>query len=91
MTPKKLLQLLRPRANSQVEFKADLQAVDSIGKHVCAFLNSAGGYIVCGVSDEGQISGVDITDVRSLTCEKNFVTCCRPSHWYQSSGSKCKK
>jgi ATP-dependent DNA helicase RecG len=88
MTPKKLLQLLRLGENSQVEFKTDLQAVDSIGKHVCAFLNSAGGYIVCGVSDKGQITGVDITDARLLTFEKNFMTCCRPRHWYQSSASR---
>jgi hypothetical protein len=23
-----------------------------------------------------------------LTFEKNFMTCCRPRHWYQSSASR---
>ncbi|MFM7925766.1 MAG: RNA-binding domain-containing protein [Planctomycetaceae bacterium] len=91
MTPKKLLQLLRLGENSQVEFKTDLQAVDSIGKHVCAFLNSAGGYIVCGVSDKGQITGVDITDARLLTFEKKLHDMLSPSSLVSVQRQQVKK
>lgn len=41
-----------------MEFKTSCRA-DTVGRQVCAFLNSGGGYIVCGVSDAGEVIGLN--------------------------------
>lgn len=45
-----------------IEFKKDCQDINAIGKTVCGFLNTSGGYIVCGVDETGNIVGVDDSD-----------------------------
>jgi ATP-dependent DNA helicase RecG len=46
--------------NQKVEFKTSLRLRDDIGKTISAFANTGGGVILVGVSDEGEILGVDI-------------------------------
>ena len=57
MTPEELARLLALGEGQSVEFKiwADARIV---GQQVCAFLNSGGGYVVLGVSDNNEPVGV---------------------------------
>lgn len=45
--------------NSSVEFKESQVRSESIAKEIVAFSNSQGGLIILGVSDSGQIKGLD--------------------------------
>ena len=45
--------------SQNIEFKTTYKSVDSIGKNICAFLNTNGGYIVIGVDESGNIIGID--------------------------------
>ncbi|MDO9547377.1 MAG: putative DNA binding domain-containing protein [Candidatus Marinimicrobia bacterium] len=42
-----------------IEFKSDYKNISTIGKVICGFLNTSGGYIVCGANDQGDITGID--------------------------------
>ena len=58
----KLRHILFLGENSEVEFKTNIIAPDILGRVVCGMLNNAGGCVVCGVSDTGQIRGVNINE-----------------------------
>ena len=51
--------LLSLGEGQDIEFKARPEA-RVIGPQVCAFINSWGGYVVVGVADSGEVSGVPI-------------------------------
>ncbi len=44
--------------NISTEFVSNVSPTATIGKAVCAFLNSEGGQVYCGVDDWGQILGI---------------------------------
>jgi ATP-dependent DNA helicase RecG len=50
--------LIQQGENSQVEFKASFQK--ELIETLVAFANSKGGLVLIGISDAGQITGVDI-------------------------------
>lgn len=52
-------QLILQGENSSVEFKDSRVRKESIAKEICAFSNSSGGVLLLGVSDDGDISGLD--------------------------------
>ena len=62
MNIKRIKSLLSLGENEQVEFKTSYSCFDSIGKTVCAFLNTTGGVVVCGVGDNGEIRGIEKKD-----------------------------
>ena len=41
------------------EFKNDIHNLETIARTVCAFLNTLGGTVFCGVDDQGRLVGVD--------------------------------
>ncbi|WP_140850217.1 RNA-binding domain-containing protein [Sphingomonas glacialis] len=49
---------IRAGEGQHTEFKSDARAVDTIARTVCAFLNTQGGTIFCGVSDDGIPTGL---------------------------------
>jgi ATP-dependent DNA helicase RecG len=57
MNRKTLSELLMLGEGQSMEFKTACRP-DIVGRQACAFLNSGGGYIVCGVSDTGEIVGL---------------------------------
>ena len=60
MTLKTLKSILRKGENHKIEFK---ERVDkNLGKEMVAFANSSGGQIYLGVTDEGKIKGIKITN-----------------------------
>ena len=58
MTKKELLQLLDLGESQTVEFKTSVP-VDIIGRNVCAFLNTKGGYLICGINEGLQVKGIE--------------------------------
>ena len=53
-----LLDLIRNREDSTVEFKRDDIHPDRLAKEISALLNLEGGHVVLGVEDDGEISGL---------------------------------
>lgn len=58
MTKTELLELIRNGENSGVEFKRDDIDTKDFAKELVAIANLAGGRVLLGVEDDGQISGI---------------------------------
>lgn len=56
----KLKDLLKEGESETVEFKPSLSQMDKITQSISAFSNTKGGVVVVGVSDKGEVLGVDI-------------------------------
>ena len=54
--------LIKDGENENVEFKTRRVHLETIAKSICAMLNSQGGVILIGVSDDGEIAGIDAPD-----------------------------
>ena len=61
MNIEKLKNLLQLGEGQTVEYKTGCRP-DMIGREVCAFLNSGGGCVVCGVGDDGKAVGLNNED-----------------------------
>jgi ATP-dependent DNA helicase RecG len=59
MIPELVKKQIRQGEGLGTEFKADIHDLDSIAKAVCAFLNTHGGTIFCGVDDHGRVVGIE--------------------------------
>jgi len=59
MDKKELQLILRRKESYKIEFKENISGID---KDIVAFANASGGKILVGVSDEGKIRGVKITN-----------------------------
>lgn len=57
MKTEKLIEMLMLGEGASIEFKTHCDPV-IVGRQVCAFLNSGGGYIVCGISESGEPVGI---------------------------------
>ena len=60
MDQEQLKELIEGGESGKVEFKKSLNLSESIGKTISSFSNASGGTIVIGVTDSGNIKGVDI-------------------------------
>ena len=58
MKAEKIREILSLGEGPRVEFKPTAR-IDIIGREVCAFLNTKGGYVVCGIDEKGTIIGVN--------------------------------
>ncbi len=56
----KLRDLLKEGESETVEFKPSLSQMDKITESISAFSNTKGGTVVIGVSDKGEVLGVNI-------------------------------
>jgi len=64
--------LLLLEEGQSIEFKADCLSVDSVGRAVCGMLNSSGGYVVCGVSPDNIVVGINLKDGLLAKFEKQL-------------------
>lgn len=55
-----LKKLILQGESGTLEFKESLQLKDEIGETVSAFSSSKGGIILVGISDKGEIKGVQV-------------------------------
>lgn len=70
MKQEELMELLKLGEGPKVQFMANLKALEAIGHEVCGFLNTSGGYVVCGVNKRGALLGVDFEDDEIAAFEK---------------------
>ncbi len=57
---KSLIELISGGESERVEFKPSLSQMDKIMASISAFSNNKGGTILIGVSDKGEVAGVDV-------------------------------
>lgn len=67
--------IIKNGENSFVEFKEVSVAPNTFAEELVAFLNSRGGSIFLGVSDNSEITGIDIS--RKLNLEEMVMNICR--------------
>ena len=65
MKKKQLMDLIALGEGFTTEFKRS--GTSNLGREICAFANAAGGVILIGVADNGEITGVD--DLNRLKSE----------------------
>ncbi len=58
MDKKGLIELLQLGEDQATDFQARF-SLSNFGQIICSFLNTSGGYIVCGVSDEAEVVGFE--------------------------------
>lgn len=66
MRIKKVKALIKLGESSTLEFKTSTAKLNSIFETLCAFLNGAGGVVLIGVKDNGDIVGQAVTDNTTL-------------------------
>lgn len=66
MDSRKLYDLVELGEDSSLQLKVRFDSVDQLAAELCAFSNSEGGQILVGVSDNGDIIGLDQRQVQKL-------------------------
>ena len=67
MTENKLRELIDKGEGIEVEFKTSRSALNKdVFETICAFLNRNGGHLILGVNDNGHITGVEESKIRSI-------------------------
>jgi ATP-dependent DNA helicase RecG len=56
-TPKTVRDIIARGESAHIEFKSAKAGLEALGETICAFLNSGGGQIIVGVSDDGNLEG----------------------------------
>lgn len=59
MIPDLIRKQIRQGEGNGTEFKTDIRNLESIARTVCAFLNTLGGTVFCGVDDKGKLVDVE--------------------------------
>ena len=72
---RKLTSILENGENSTVEFKDPSVSHQSLAEEICAFANVTGGDIYIGVTDQGDVTGIDANRTRNL--EETVMNICR--------------
>ena len=62
MSPEQIQKLLSLGEGQRVEFKSTTANIEALGRVICGFLNTSGGYLICGVEDRGAILGLEASD-----------------------------
>jgi predicted HTH transcriptional regulator len=66
MKDTEIKELIDKGEDSTIQFKSNFTSVDSLAAEITAFLNSRGGKILIGVSDDGELFGLDKDDIQRL-------------------------
>lgn len=64
--------LLNLGEGPRFEFKSNIKSVEGIGRAVSGFLNTTGGYVICGIGPENEVLGVEITDEQLAKFERRL-------------------
>jgi ATP-dependent DNA helicase RecG len=73
MNLEQIKNLLSLGENQRVEFKSSISNLDGLGKTVCGFLNSAGGYLICGVNNRGDVIGIQESHDVAIKLERHLI------------------
>jgi len=66
MDCEEVLKILDRGEDSQNQFKQRFDSIDKLAAEIVAFANSAGGLIIIGISDQGELVGLSKEDVSQL-------------------------
>lgn len=66
MDEKKLMINIEQGEDSRTQFKESFTSIDSLAAEITAFLNTEGGQIIVGVSDDGNIKGLAKKEIKKL-------------------------
>ena len=66
LTPQQLQTILAQGEDSQHQFKRNLTNVDAFAAELVAFANANGGYLIIGVDDDGNVTGLTREDIARL-------------------------
>ena len=72
MNPEQIQKLLSLGEGQRVEFKSTIKNVDALGRVICGLLNTSGGYLICGVKDQGTVLGIDASAEIVAALEKQL-------------------
>jgi predicted HTH transcriptional regulator len=61
-----LKKILLQGEDSIFKFEENYHSIDELAEEICAFANSDGGYILIGVSNNGTLKGLDLSDISRL-------------------------
>ncbi|MHB8163073.1 MAG: RNA-binding domain-containing protein, partial [Methanoregula sp.] len=73
MKIEKIKEILMLGEDRNIEFKSQYNDIENIGPIICGFLNSFGGYIICGIGENGEITGFDGSDLNIQNFEKSLA------------------
>lgn len=66
MEQAELLELIDKGEDSRTQFKKDIKNAIQLSQEMVAFSNTKGGFIIIGVDDSGNVTGLDSSDIRRL-------------------------
>lgn len=66
MTPEDVARLIARGENEQVEFKSSIPAPPDLAREIASLANTKGGTLVLGVSEPGEVVGIDEHRAREL-------------------------
>jgi len=66
MEQAELLELIDKGEDSRTQYKKDINNAVQLAQEMVAFSNSKGGFIIVGVDDSGNVTGLDSNDIRRL-------------------------
>jgi len=73
----RLRQLIGRHEGEAVEYKQRISSANKIAKTLCAFANGAGGHVLIGINDKGQVTGIDPEEEKYMI-NKAATFFCRP-------------
>ena len=62
MTSEQIQEMLSLGEGQRIEFKSSISNVDVLGKIVCGFLNTTGGYLICGIREPLEVVGLKLSE-----------------------------
>jgi ATP-dependent DNA helicase RecG len=66
MNEGELIKIIKQGEDSKTQFKERFTSINSLAAEITAFLNTQGGQIIAGVSDDGKIKGLNKTEIKKL-------------------------
>ncbi|MCD5407336.1 MAG: putative DNA binding domain-containing protein [Desulfotomaculum sp.] len=66
MDAKELSELISKGEDSQTQFKEKFSSIDALTAEIVAFLNTNGGQIIVGITDNGQVKGLSNQEIQQL-------------------------
>ncbi|QTA86420.1 RNA-binding domain-containing protein [Desulfonema magnum] len=66
MNCNELIEIISKGEDSSHQFKEKIKSIDLLAVEISAFANSEGGILIAGVSDKGDLAGLDTEEIRKL-------------------------
>ncbi len=61
-----LKKIISEGETQEVEFKANWPSNDTISKVICSLANTVGGFMIIGVNDDGEVTGIEKNSIDKI-------------------------